>query len=152
MAYSGRGFVCYNMLTQPINISVYKQYPASSSAPYNARKGLAEDDVFMLNDGTECSTELMKAMTDNYYSLLPEDAEEDPDIKDPDIKDAIKGTALEAQYKMLVDRCTKEDSMKGTECVRRMMDSQVTKVHGKVVMIVWLCGCVCGLSRWSLTR
>jgi uncharacterized membrane protein len=38
------------------------------------------------------------------------------------------------------------------EAVRRMMDSQVTKVLGKVVIIVWLCGCVCGLSRWSLTR
>jgi hypothetical protein len=107
---------------------------------------LAEDDVFALNDGTECSTELLKAMTDNYYNPVPEGAE------DPDIKDAIKGTALEAQYKMLVDRCTKEDSMKGTECVRRMMDSQVIKVLGKVVMIVWLCGCVCVLSRWSLTR
>jgi hypothetical protein len=94
---------------------------------------LAEDDVFVLNDGTECSTELLKAMTDNYYNPVAEGAE------DPDIKDAIKGTALEALNKMLVDRCTKEDSMKGTECVRRMMDSQVIKVLGKVVMIVWLC-------------
>jgi hypothetical protein len=112
------------MLTQPINISVYKQYPASSSAPYNARKGLAEDDVFMLNDGTECSTELM---TDNYYIPLPEDAEE------PDFKDAIKGTALEAQYKMLVDRCTKEDSMKGTECVKELESSKRSKLSRRAL-------------------